>query len=172
MIATRSPIVRLGIRAATPLALITAAFLFFAGHNRPGGGFAAGLLLGAVVSLRTVAGLQRPASAGRLLAAGILIAGVVSVAPILFGNVLLDQVVVKTDVPVLGTIKSGSAAVFDLGVTLIVVGLVIAVLEGLGATDLARRPGEQNTSVHRPGHPEAEVPGKPTPTHPTKADPV
>ena len=46
MISSRSPIVELGVRAASPLALVVAAFLFFAGHNRPGGGFAAGLVLG------------------------------------------------------------------------------------------------------------------------------
>ena len=56
MIRGRSPVVRSAIRAASPLALLVAAFLFFAGHNQPGGGFAAGLVIGAVVALRTVAG--------------------------------------------------------------------------------------------------------------------
>ena len=40
MIGTRSPIVRLAIQATSPLALVVATYLFFAGHNRPGGGFA------------------------------------------------------------------------------------------------------------------------------------
>ena len=57
MIARTSPIVRLSVRAITPIALLIAAFVLFAGHNQPGGGFAAGLLLGAVIVLRTVAGL-------------------------------------------------------------------------------------------------------------------
>lgn len=137
MIATRSPLARLGIRAASPLALVVAVFLFFAGHNRPGGGFAAGLVLGAVVALRTVAGLQRPTHAVALLATGGIIAGAVALAPVVAGDLLLDQVVVETTLPLLGTIKSGSSLVFDAGVTLIVVGLVVAVLEGLGATGLA-----------------------------------
>ncbi len=136
MIATRSPIVRLGVQAASPLAVITAAFLFFAGHNRPGGGFAAGLLLGAVVALRTVAGMQRPSNPTILLGSGVVIAALVSIAPMVAGEVLLDQVVVKTSLPLLDTVKAGSALIFDLGVTLIVVGLVVAVLDGLGATDL------------------------------------
>ena len=137
MIATRSPIVRLGIRAASPLALMVAVFLFFAGHNRPGGGFAAGLVLGAVIALRTVAGLQRPAGGLNTVAVGGVIAGAVALAPTLGGGVLLDQIVLDVSVPVLGTIKSGSALVFDAGVALIVVGIVLAVLDGLGATDLA-----------------------------------
>ncbi|MDH3681009.1 MAG: hypothetical protein OEV40_13795 [Acidimicrobiia bacterium] len=137
MIATRSPLARLGIQAASPLALVVAVFLFFAGHNRPGGGFAAGLVLGAVVALRTVAGLQRPAHAVALLSAGGIIAGAVALGPVVAGDLLLDQVVVETTLPLLGTIKSGTSLVFDAGVTLIVVGLVVAVLEGLGATELA-----------------------------------
>ncbi|NNK92568.1 MAG: hypothetical protein HKO87_09050 [Acidimicrobiia bacterium] len=137
MIATRSPIVRLGVQAASPLALIVATFLFFAGHNRPGGGFAAGLVLGAVVALRTVAGLQRATGGLNVAAAGGVIAGSVALAPLIAGRDLLDQVVVEFSVPLLDTIKSGTALVFDAGVTLIVVGLVMAVLDGLGARELA-----------------------------------
>jgi hypothetical protein len=48
-------------------------------------------------------------------------------------------VVVTRDVPVLGTVKTGSALLFDLGVVAIVVGLVIALLDGLDATSLVDR---------------------------------
>lgn len=137
MIASRSPIVRLGVRAASPLALMVAVFLFFAGHNRPGGGFAAGLVLGAVLALRTVAGMQRPIACVRMIAGGIVVAGVVAVAPLAASNPLLDQAVVEVTLPVLGKVKSGTALFFDLGVTLIVVGLVAAVLDGLGASELS-----------------------------------
>ncbi len=137
MIATRSPIVRLGIQAASPLALVVAAFLFFGGHNRPGGGFAAGLVLGAVMALRTVAGLQRPTGGMSLVAVGGIVAALVALAPLIGGSPLLDQAVIDTTLPGLGKVKSGSALVFDAGVVLIVVGLVLAVLDGLGATELS-----------------------------------
>ena len=101
-------------------------FAFFAGHNRPGGGFAAGLLLGAVVVLRTVAGLPQPLRPVPLLSIGAAIAATTALAPIVWGDVLLDQVVLDVTVPVLGTIKSGTSAVFDLGVTAIVVGMIVA----------------------------------------------
>ncbi len=140
MIATRSPIVQLGIRAASPIALVVAVFLFFAGHNRPGGGFSAGLVLGAVVALRTVAGMSRPIRAVPLLTAGGLLAGAVAFLPMLWGDPLLDQVVVERSIPVLGAVKTGTALAFDAGVTMIVVGLVVAVLDGLGADDLATGP--------------------------------
>ncbi len=137
MIARRSPIVQLSVRAATPLALMVAVFAFFAGHNRPGGGFAAGLLLGAVLVLRTVAGLSQPLRPVPTLAAGGIIAAVVALLPIMWGDVALDQVVVETTLPLLGKVKSGTALPFDLGVTAIVVGLVVALLEGFGAEQLA-----------------------------------
>ena len=137
MIARRSPIVQLSVRAATPLALMVAVFAFFAGHNRPGGGFAAGLLLGAVLVLRTVAGLSQPLRPVSTLAAGGIIAAVVALLPIMWGDVALDQVVVETTLPLLGKVKSGTALLFDLGVTAIVVGLVVALLEGFGAEQLA-----------------------------------
>ncbi len=135
MIASRSPIVRLGIRAATPMAIVVGTYLLFAGHNRPGGGFAAGLVFGAVITLRTVVGMQRPTHATGLLAAGAATVCAVAVAPLAWDLTLLDQKVVTATLPLLGKIKSGSALPFDIGVAAIVVGLVIAVLDGLSTTD-------------------------------------
>lgn len=137
MIASRSPIVRAGIQVASPFALLVAAYLFSAGHNRPGGGFAAGLVLGAVVALRTVAGMSRPQNPIGLLVAGGLTAAAVAIAPLLVSAPALDQVVVDATLPILGTIKTGTALLFDAGVALVVVGLVAAVLDGLGATEIA-----------------------------------
>lgn len=142
MIAERSMVVRTGIELASPLAVVVAAYLFFAGHNQPGGGFGAGLVLGAVAALRIVVGLSSPRRPIVLMGIGGVLAGGVALAPVLFGEALLDQVVVSDDVPVLGTVKSGSALLFDLGVTLIVVGLVVAVLLALGGDELA---GEDRT---------------------------
>ena len=133
MIASQSPIVATSVRVISPLAVMLAAFLFFAGHNRPGGGFAAGLVLGSVVALRMLAGMQSPADAVSLLAAGGALCAAEAIAPLLAGDVLLDQITFDATLPVLGKVKAGSALVFDFGVTLIVVGLVVAILEGLGA---------------------------------------
>jgi len=140
MIATRSPVVRICIRAASPLAAVTGLYLLFAGHNQPGGGFAAGLVFGAIIALRTVAGLQRPEHATGIMSAGMAIVCVTAAAPLIVGNTLLDQQVVSATLPLLGKIKTGSALPFDIGVTAIVVGLIIALLDGLGATDLAGPP--------------------------------
>jgi multicomponent Na+:H+ antiporter subunit A len=140
MIAPRSPVMQLGIRAATPLALIVAIYLLIAGHNDPGGGFAAGLVLGSVVALRVVVGLPGPGSPYGLISVGVLFVTLTVVAPLLFGNLLLDQVIWKIPFGPLGTFKTGSAFPFDIGVTLIVVGLMVAILDGLGADELVSSP--------------------------------
>jgi len=137
MIAPHSPIARIGIQAASPLAIMVGFYLLFAGHNQPGGGFAAGLVFGAVVALRTVTGLQAPMGATPLIALGVVIICATAVAPLLFGDLLLDQKVFSGELPVLGKVKSGSALPFDIGVTAVVVGLIVALLDGLGATELA-----------------------------------
>ncbi len=142
MTSSLSPVTQMGIRTASPLAVFVGCYLLFAGHNNPGGGFAAGLVFGAVIALRTVAGLYRPAHADVLIAGGLLVVAAVAVAPLLWGDVVLDQLVISRELPLLGKIKSGTAFPFDIGVTAIVVGLVIAVLDGLGAAELA---GEKPT---------------------------
>ena len=92
-----------------------------------------------LIKNRTVAGLQRPTHASGLIAAGITVVAAVAAAPLFWGDTFLDQKVFTVDLPVFGAVKSGSALVFDLGVTAIVVGLVIALLDGLSATDLNRK---------------------------------
>ena len=137
MIRSRSPVVVTAIQVASPLALMVGTYLFFAGHNQPGGGFAAGLVFGAVVALRTIVALERPRDATKWFAVGTVLIAIVALAPLVGGEPVLDQVVVSRELPLLGKVKSGSAAIFDAGVTLIVVGLFIAVFEGLDADDLA-----------------------------------
>lgn len=149
---TSSGITRLVVQAATPLAVALALYLFFAGHNQPGGGFAAGLVFGAVVALRTMAGLQRPTQALELMAAGVVIAGAVAIAPVVFGSTVFDQDTFEVTLPLLGKVKSGSAAVFDLGVTLVVVGLVAAVLNGFGVALLTGA-----ADAYRSAHPDEEA---------------
>ncbi|MFK7917992.1 MAG: MnhB domain-containing protein [Ilumatobacter sp.] len=133
MIAARSLVVRDGIRLATPLAIVVAVALFFAGHNQPGGGFSAGLVIGAIMALRQAVGLPTPQHPVRMMAIGGVIIGAVAVAPLLVGDPTLDQYVWTLDAPVLGKIKAGTALIFDLGVVLIVLGLIVSMLEALGA---------------------------------------
>lgn len=133
MTTNQSPVAQIAVRAASPLAILVGVYLLFAGHNNPGGGFAAGLVFGAVVILRTTTGLQQPTGAVALITGGVLLVAAVALAPLAFGNTLLDQEVFSFELPLLGKVKSGSALPFDIGVTAIVIGLVIALFDGLSA---------------------------------------
>jgi multisubunit Na+/H+ antiporter MnhB subunit len=157
VIARTSPIVRLSVQAATPIALLIAVYVLFVGHNAPGGGFAAGLMLGAVIVLRTVAGIQQPRFAYVMLSVGGMIVAGEALAPVLWGQPLLDQVTASWDVPVLGKVKVGSALVFDIGVLLVVTGLITALLDGFDATSLVDRGLRPDTgSDARPAAPTAD----------------
>jgi multisubunit Na+/H+ antiporter MnhB subunit len=133
VIASRSLVVRDGIRLASPLAIVVATMLLFAGHNQPGGGFAAGLVLGAIIALRYSVELPILAHPVRLMSAGGTIIGLVALLPLVVGDVFLDQYLWSVDLAVLGKVKAGTALIFDLGVTAIVVGLIVAMLTALGA---------------------------------------
>ena len=113
------------------MAVLVGVYLLFAGHNNPGGGFAAGLVFGAVITLRNMAGIQAPPNANLLIAVGVVVVTAVAAAPLFVGAPLLDQSVVSVDLPLIGTVKSGSALPFDIGVTAIVIGLVSALLQGM-----------------------------------------
>jgi multicomponent Na+:H+ antiporter subunit A len=132
MIAAQSPAARLGVAAATPLASVIGVYLLFAGHNNPGGGFAAGLVFGCILALQRMTGLRRPFNSSILLGAGLLTIVATAALPLFWNDVLLDQAVFSTEVPLVGKVKTGTALIFDIGVTAVVVGLVAALLDGLG----------------------------------------
>ncbi len=137
---TQSPIIQQGVRLASPLAVVVGIYLLFAGHNNPGGGFAAGLVLGSVVALRVITGVDRPAWGNGLIAIGLLVVLAVAIMPMLWGDTVLDQKIISANLPLLGKVKTGSALPFDIGVTAIVVGLVVLVLQGLNAEHFAGEP--------------------------------
>jgi Multisubunit Na+/H+ antiporter, MnhB subunit len=128
-------VLRVGARVVIPLLFIAALVLFWRGHDEPGGGFIAGLVAGAAVAVASIAGISlRIPSAFALLASGLAIALASAFIGPLVGGAALEPI--KVDVPVVGSLTS--SLIFDLGVLLIVVGLVRAALErldGLGMDD-------------------------------------
>ncbi len=154
---TRSPrslILDTCLGAVFHTVLVFSVFLLFAGHNAPGGGFIGGLVAGAAFVLHYVAGgtgqLARvaPVAPFALMGAGLTLAVLVGVGALVAGGQLLESAVLSLDLPVLGTVKTTSALPFDVGVYLIVVGLVLAVLGSLG--DEADRPGGGEADGDRP----------------------
>ncbi|RLZ03958.1 Na+/H+ antiporter subunit A [Kocuria tytonicola] len=118
--------------------MIVSLYLLLAGHNDPGGGFAGGLMASLALTLRYLAGgryeLERatPVNAGWMLGAGLGIASLYAVAPVLFGGAVMESHTFEWDLPLFGHVKFVTALIFDVGVYLIVVGLVLDILRSLG----------------------------------------
>jgi multicomponent Na+:H+ antiporter subunit A len=135
----RSILLEVIVRILFHTIIVVSIYLLFAGHNGPGGGFAGGLVAGMALVMRYIAGgrwelgAAAPADAGRLLGSGLLLAVGTAVLPLFFGMAPLESVVWEAEVPVLGHLELVSSTIFDVGVYLVVIGLVLDVLRSLGA---------------------------------------
>lgn len=126
-------VVRVGAHVVIPLLLIATVVLFWRGHDEPGGGFIAGLTAGAAVAVAMIAGIRLPLpSSGVMLAVGLATAVLTGLIGPLTGGAAWAPV--KVDVPVIGSLTS--SLIFDLGVLLIVVGLVRVALERLDGMNI------------------------------------
>jgi multicomponent Na+:H+ antiporter subunit A len=119
--------------------VVFSVYLLFSGHNEPGGGFAGGLVAGLALVLRYLAGGRyelgeaAPVDPGLLLGIGLLFSGGTGVVGLMLGAEVLQTAILETTLPVLGNVKLVTSLFFDIGVYLIVVGLVLDVLRSLGA---------------------------------------
>ncbi|MGV9709279.1 Na+/H+ antiporter subunit A [Gordonia sp. NPDC003424] len=135
----RSMILEATTRLIFPTMVVLSIYFFYAGHNAPGGGFAGGLTMGLALVLRYLAGGRYelgealPIEPGRILGAGLTISTLTAVTSMLMGAPALSSAVISVTLPVLGQIKLVTALFFDLGIYLIVVGLVLDILRSLGA---------------------------------------
>lgn len=131
-----------------PLALAVSLYIFWRGHNLPGGGFIAGLITAAALVLQFMAMGQARAEAllhgkegrrfTRWIGCGLTIAGLTGAGAFVFGRPFLTSAHGHPSVPVLGELPLASAAVFDLGVYLTVVGATMLMLATLGAASKER----------------------------------
>lgn len=121
--------------------LMTALYFLFAGHNAPGGGFIAGLVAGSAFVLRylvgTTADAQRllPVRPTTVLGCGLLLACAAAAGPWLLGRQVLESGYRYLPVPVVGQVPLTTVLVFDTGVFLVVVGVVLTLLATLGARE-------------------------------------
>ena len=135
----RSMVLAMTTRLVFPTMMMLSSYFFFAGHNAPGGGFAGGLTAGLALVLRYLAGGRYelaealPVDAGHLLGTGLALSAGTAAGSLLLGAPPLTSSIVEVTLPVVGHVKLVTALVFDLGVYLIVVGLVLDVLRSLGA---------------------------------------
>ena len=135
------------VRLLLPIAFVVSMYLFMRGHNQPGGGFVAGLVMSVAFILQyMVAGTQwveaqmslRPL---RWMGTGLLFATITGLGAIGFGYPFLTTHTAHFNLPLLGDIHVASALFFDIGVFAVVVGATLLILTALA---------HQSVRAHRP----------------------
>lgn len=129
----RSTILQTATRVLMPLLLLFALFLLLRGHNAPGGGFVAALVVSAAFILHAVAfGVEETrrvlrVNASTLLGVGLAVALASAIAAIVIGRAFMSAL--------WGTLGWGNAAVavgtplvFDAAVFLAVTGVVLTIV--------------------------------------------
>lgn len=132
-----SIILRTATRILTPLLLLFALFLLWRGHNAPGGGFVGGLVVAAAFVLYAMAA-GIPASRRALLvdpttllSVGLLIALASGAVPLLRGRTFMTAAWTSLGPHSTG-VAIGTPLVFDVGVFLAVIGVVLTIVFTLG----------------------------------------
>lgn len=133
------------MRPLLPLALTVSVYLLLRGHHQPGGGFVAGLVSSVALIMQYLgngiafAQPRLPHHPARLLALGLLLAAGIGVASWPFARPFLTSAHGHLQLPLLGEVELASAMVFDLGVYIVVVTVVLTVLSGIGGLSLRAR---------------------------------
>ncbi|AIQ14590.1 Na+/H+ antiporter subunit A [Paenibacillus durus] len=109
-------------------------YLFFAGHNHPGGGFIAALMASAALILLAIAfGMDTvrkamPVNYRMITAMGLLIAILTAAGSLAFGAPFLSHSFGHFHLPIMGDTELATAVLFDLGVYLAVVGVTMSII--------------------------------------------
>lgn len=148
-----SPILITTAQLTLYLIKLLAVWIFFRGHNAPGGGFIAGLVLAGAIALQGLVygwrHAQRlvPLPYPVIIGLGLLLAFGNGLAGPLLGYPFLEHTYTHLHLPLLGDVELASATVFDFGVLLVVVGGMKAILLTISEEKSPGRtpPGEAET---------------------------
>ncbi len=130
-------------RVIMPVVLMVGFYIFLRGHNEPGGGFIAGLIVSIAVVMQYMASgfswasdrLRYPYHG--VIGAGVLVAGLTGIGAWFNNKEFLTSAFTYVRIPPFQKFELATAALFDLGVFLAVVGAVMLSLESFSR--LARR---------------------------------
>jgi multicomponent K+:H+ antiporter subunit A len=124
-------------RIMLPLALMVGIFILLRGHNLPGGGFIAALVVAIALLMQYMASgfawaqERLPIDYHALIGGGVLVAALTGMAAWLFGAPFLTSTYGYVHIPLIGEIELASAMAFDLGVFLAVLGAVMVSLANM-----------------------------------------
>lgn len=136
-------------RVIMPVVLMVGFYIFLRGHNEPGGGFIAGLIVSIGVVMQYMASGFGWASARLkypyhgVIGAGVLIAGLTGIGSWFVSKPFLTSDFTYVRIPPFEKFELATAALFDLGVFLAVVGAVMLSLESF--SHLARLASEPSS---------------------------
>jgi multicomponent K+:H+ antiporter subunit A len=122
------------MRLMFPVIGVVAIFLLLRGHDLPGGGFAAGLMMSVAILLQYMAGGTRWVEDHlrihplRWMGVGLLLAAGTGGAAMLVGRPFLTSYFAYADLGWLGKLPLASAVLFDLGVFALVFGATVLML--------------------------------------------
>ncbi len=143
----RHPIMMVVVtRVMLPLAILVACYVFLRGHNLPGGGFIAALIVSIALIMQYMASGFAWADERvhfdyhALIGGGGLIAAITGIGSMVLGLPFLTSGFKYVAVPFIGKVELASASAFDLGVFLTVVGGVMLALANF--SNLGRMTGE------------------------------
>ncbi len=137
-------ILRVGAIVVLPLLMLTGVVLFWRGHDEPGGGFIAGLVAGAALAVARASGIRvRLPAVPLIVGAGLLLAVGIGLVGLAVEGAFLQPM--KLTLPGVDGYLT-SSLVFDLGVVLVVLGLVASALDNLGLRREAA--GEVTSAAH------------------------
>ncbi|MBZ4688908.1 MAG: dehydrogenase (quinone) [Cereibacter sp.] len=125
-----------------PAIILLSAYLFFRGHDLPGGGFSAGVTLAIAFLLQYLAANVRWIEdrlrilPTRWIGIGLLIATATGAGAFLFGAPFLTAHAQYLDLPLIGKVPAATALLFDLGVYAVVVGATVLMLIALAHQSL------------------------------------
>nr|WP_272913691.1 Na(+)/H(+) antiporter subunit B [Halalkalibacter okhensis] len=128
-------------RVVTFIILAFSVYLFFAGHNNPGGGFIGGLMTASALLLMYLSFDMKtikkalPFDYTAIIAIGLLIAIATGVSSMLFGYPFLTQFFEYYQLPILGETELTTALPFDLGVYLVVVAIALIIILTIAEDD-------------------------------------
>jgi multicomponent K+:H+ antiporter subunit A len=133
-------------RVLMPIALMVGLYIFLRGHNQPGGGFVAGLVVAIALLMQYMAsGFAWTQDRQRieyhtLIGFGVIIAGITGAGAWVFGVPFLTSSYTYVHLPPIEEFELATAMLFDLGVFLTVLGAVMLMLYSLSR--IARFAGE------------------------------
>lgn len=125
-----------GADVVGPLLLVFALYLLLAGHNQPGGGFAAGLVASGWIVLRWLerGRLSPGLEPSVLIGVGLAIAVVVALGGYWWADAFGASASWTMELPMFGDVKAVTSLALDLGVSILVFGAVAGALKGLEAS--------------------------------------